>query len=485
MFAAAMLALLLAGAGWWFYAKISATPVGTQPITSVAVLPFDNGTGDASVDYLSDGMSESLIDKLSELPQIKVIARSSSFKYRPPISDIQAIANQLGVQALVMGKVTRQGEQLMVRVEMVDARENKQLWGQQFARSSTDALMIEQEIARTVSENLRLRLTGPQEQQFAKQETVNPKAYEMMLLGRYFSNQSDADSFRKSNEYLQQATAIDPNYALPFAMLSLQYGSMASSGEGDPKIYMPKALSAAQRALQLDPNLADAHVAMARFNRENWRWSDAETGYKRALELDPNNAAAHGSYATLLGFLRRHDEAVAEARRSLELDPMSYRDGLAYALIWAGRYDEAIAELQRLAAAGHPSNNLLGYAYSGKRMYKEAIAANLEGAKRWGENTSNKIYRGVYYAKSGDRAKAQSILRELLSTKEYVSPGEISVLYAALGDKDAAFASLERAYQAHDLQLQYLTVDLEFDPIRDDPRFSNLVDRVGLPQTTR
>lgn len=480
--AAGLLALLLAIGGLWFYSKRYPASDGAQPITSVAVLPFENGSGDPALDYLSDGISESLIDKLSELSQIKVIARNSSFKYRAPISDIQNIADKLGVQALVMGKVTKQGDQLLVRVEIVDARENKQLWGQQFNRSASDAMAVEQGIARTVFDNLRLRLTGSQEQQFAKQETANPRAYELLLQSRYYGNLPDPVSQQKSTELLEQAAAADPNYALAFAALSLNYGTFASTGEGDPKIYRPKAEEAAAKALQLDPNLADAHVAMARSNRENWRWQEAEIEYRRAIELDPNNARAHGSYGTLLGFWGRHDEAVAETRRAQELDPLSYRDGLAYALIWARRYDDAIAELSRLAAAGHPSYNLLGYAYSGKRMYKEAIAAN-QNARDQG--TSNRIYRGVYYAKSGEREKSQSILAELQSTKEYVSPGELSILYAALGDKNAAFASLEKAFEAHDPQLQYLNVEMEFDPLRPDPRFLDLVRRVGLPQTSR
>ena len=475
---AGLLILLLAVSGWWLYSRRSPALDGAQPITSVAVLPFENGSGDPSLDYLSDGISESLIDKLSELSQIKVIARNSSFKYRAPIPDIQTIADQLGVQALVMGKVTKQGENLLVRVEIVDARENKQIWGQQFNRTAAEAMAVEQDIARTVSENLRVRLTGSQEQQLAKKETVDPKAYELMLLGRFYGNMRDPENNKRSLELLEQSAALDPHYALPVALLSLDYGGIASSGQGDPNVYRAKAQAAAERAVQLDPNLADAHVAMARSNRENWRWQEAEAEYRRAIELDPNNARAHGSYGTLLGLLGRHDQAVAETRRAGELDPLSYRDGLAYALIWARRYDEAIAELERLAAAGHRSFNLLGYAYSGKHMYKEAIAANVQAEE---QGTSNHIYRGAYYAKSGDRAKAQAILAELKSAKEYVSPAELAILYTALGDSAAAFASLEKGFEAHDLQLQFLNVDQEFDTLRGDARFADLVRRVGLP----
>jgi TolB-like protein/Flp pilus assembly protein TadD len=455
-------------------------------IESVAVLPFENGSGDPDLDYLSDGLSETLIDKLSELPQLKVIARNSSFKYRGSGLDLQDVARKLGVRAIVTGRVARVGENVNVRVEMVDVAENRQLWSGQYNRKASDLLAMQQDIAQAASDKLRLKLNGSQEQQLARRETVNPQAYELLLKGRYAFSKPGTDSIKKSIDYYEQAVAADPNYALAYAELSLKYYILTGQSVADPKVYLPKAEAAARRALSLDNDLAEAHLAISRIYMAQWQWQVVEAERKRAIELDPNNALAHDLYAQLLAVLGRHDESVVQARRARELDPLSAftAGNLGFRLYFARRYDESIAELKKALELDPDSDfvyNILGYSYAGKGQFKDAIAAYQSAIRRGDQSTSIQVYLGAAYAMAGDREKALSILKQLQTTKDYVSPGELPALYAALGDKEAAFASLEKAYQEHDLQLQFLKVDPSFDPLRDDPRYPELMRRVGLP----
>jgi eukaryotic-like serine/threonine-protein kinase len=480
--------LLLAaiGFGYWYYTNRSAS-IDAEQINSVAVLPFENGIGDTNLDYLSDGLSESLIDYLSQLPQLKVIARSSSFKYRGQNPDLKEIADALGVKAIVTGRVTQRGDNLIVRVEMVDAGENRQLWSGQFTRKATDAFAVQQEVAQTVSEQLHFKLSGAQQQKLAKREMVNGEAYELVLKGRFLNIKGGTENSKKAVEYYRQAIAIDPNYALAHAFLSHGYLSLVGPGILDPKAITPKAYEAARKALELDPNLADAHHAMANLYQDDWKWTAAETEYKRTIELNPNLVTARNNYSAYLSIIGRHDEALAEARRAKELDPLTISNLLtfAYTLAQARRYDEAIAEFKKILevdANNIAAYNWLGFAYSGKGMYREAVDCHQELIRRGDNNSSRQIYLGAAFAKAGEREKAQAILQQLETSREYVSPGELPVLYVALGEREKAFASFEKAYAAHDLQLQFLKVEAFFDPLRDDPRFQDLQRRVGLPQ---
>jgi len=427
-------------------------------------------------------LSESLIDKLSQLPQLKVIARNSSFKYRGANIDLQDAADKLGVRVIVMGKVVRVGDNLSVRVEMINVGENRQLWSEQYNRKTSDMLTLQQEIAQTASEKLRLKLSGAQQQHIAESDTANPQAYELLLRGRYYANIRD---WEKGAEYFIQATTIDPNYALAYAELSRMYEFRLGNSLGDPKEFRPKAEEAARKALELDENLPEAHLALASFHRNAWDWAPAEAEYKRAIKLNSNLEAARRGYSSYLSRMGRHDEAIAQAKRGQELDPLtSGASGqVALSFLFARRFDEAIEAAQKtLEFSKGWGHILLGYAYAGKGMYKEAIA-NYEVPGREGRTgPSMQIYLGAAYARVGEREKAQRILKQLETSKKYVSPAEMAILYGALGDKDAAFHSLEKAYAEHDLQLQYLKVDSAFDPIRSDPRFQDLMRRVGLPQ---
>jgi len=486
MAAIGVLLLIFAGAGRWFYHS-GLGQQNSQQISSLAVLPFENESGDAELDYLSDGMSESLINKLSQLPQLKVIARNSSFKYRGPNVDLLDVANKLGVQAVVMGKVIKRGDQLAVLVELVDARDNKQLWGEQYNRRVSHALEVQKEIAQTVSERLRPRLSGTQEQQLTKRGTSSPLAYELLLRGSYFNGKSGEENQIKANELYQQAIEADPSYALAYAELASSYSVLATNGVIDPRDGLPKAEAAARKALEFDETLPEGHLVLGSIFRKQWKWAEAENELTRALDLNPNLGAAHRALARHLSVMGRHDQAVAEARRARELDPLSVTVNayISYACLFARRFDEGIAAARKTLELDPNSDFaylMLGYNYAGKGLYREAIESYKKVVEFGDKSTGTQIYLGAAYAHSGDREKAFEILRQVRSGKEYVSPGELPVLLGALGLKDEAFASFEKAFAVRDLQLSTITGDPAFDPLRNDPRFADLVRRVGFPR---
>jgi serine/threonine-protein kinase len=479
--ASATLLLAIAGLAYFLYFAQSSKTV----IDSVAVLPFKNMTNDPDADYLSDGISESLINNLSQLPQLKVIAQSSTFKYKGKEIDVQEVARALGVQAIVTGRIVQRGDQLQISVEMVDARDKTQVWGEQYNRKATDLLSVQSEISREIAERLRLKLTNAEQQQLAKRETANPQAYELLLKARFYSLKGGSENRKKSIENLNQAIAIDPAYALAYAELSSAYWGLVHDSFLNPKQGMPKVEAAARRALELDESLAEAHLALAGIKRNAWDWATAEREYQRAIELNRNLARAHHEYSTYLSLMGQHEQAIAEIQRARELDPLSITVnlGVGARLYFARQYDQAIEALKKTLELDQNyalPYVFLGYNYAAKGMYVEAIAAYQQFIKLSGDDTSVQISLGAVYAQAGQREKARVTLKRLQTTKEYVSPGELAVLYIGLGEREQAFASLEKAYAAHDLQLEYLGVDQAFDPLRSDPRFTDLIRRVGL-----
>jgi eukaryotic-like serine/threonine-protein kinase len=475
LFAAA--AVLLAGVGAGLYLLLLAPEA--RSINSLAVLPFINDGGDENSEYLSDGLSDELINNLSQLPQLKVIARSSTFKYKGKEFDFREIGRALGVGAIVTGRVAQRGDNLQISVEMINTIDRTQIWGESYRRKVADAQSVQEEIARTVSEKLRIKLTGTQEKQLAKQSTENSQAYQLYLNGLYHRRKGGSANYRKALEYSNQALAADPNFALAYVEVAAAYGFFGANSLLDPKEADEKAKAAVQKALELDETLAEAHLELGQIKRNDWEWAGSESEFKRALELSPNLARAHYGYALYLSVLGRQGEALIQIKRAQELDPLDSGSKRAEGQILydARRYDDAIEQFQNFFKT--EPNDPFALAYL---AYIHAINYYRKYIEIEGETSSTQCYMGYAFAKSGARGEALDLLNKLKTTKEYVSPGEMAVLYAGLGDTEQALASLEKAYAEHDIQLQFLKVEPHFDSLRADARYQALMRRVGLPE---
>jgi len=467
---------------------------GTR-INSVAVLPFANATGDPSMEYLSDGITEGVIDRLSGLPTVKVISRTSAFHFKGRDIEPQKVAKELGVDALVTGRVVQRGNDLSVSAELVDARDDKQIWGEQYSRKLADIASIQQEIATAVSGSLRVRLTSEEKTRLAKSSVTNPEAYQLYLKGRYHANQATVVGLKKGIEYFQQAIDKDPGFALAHAGVAGSYNLL---GGGlvylPPNETLPKGKAAARKALALDDSLAEAHAELAyALWFSDWDWSSAENEFKRAIALNPNSAISHSRYSECLQTRARFDEAIAEGERSQDLDPLSPQilANLGYGYLVFQRYDESIGRFQK-ALDLYPDaawiRQQLAVAYAMKGMYPQAFAEYDKIAKQdkvvTAENQLVAASLGWLYAVSGKRVDALKIAEELngLSSHTYVDYYEIASIYAGLGEKDDAFRWLERAYAESSSSMIWLAVDPFWYGMRSDPRYTDLLRRVGLPQ---
>ena len=449
------------------------------------MLPFVNG-GVQSDEYFSDGLSENLINNLSRLPQLKVIARSSSFRFRGENIDIQEAGKKLGVGAILTGRIVQRGDDLQISVELINTADNTSIWGEVYNRKVSGALNVPEEIAHDVSEKLQINLSGAQERQMAKQITDNPQAYQFHLNGVFFRRKNGAENIRKAIEYQKQAIALDPNFTRAYIELSINYGNLVDIGALSPKEGVPQARAAAEKALALDDTLADAYYNIARIRKYEFEWTKAETAFKRSIELNPNLAAAHTLYAEYLSQSGRFDEALREIKLAQELDPL--RTGLVgnegIIFYQARRFDEAIAKkkIHAASAADNPFAHLeLANAYTAKGQYAEALISYQTSIKLE-ETPSALVYLGRFYALTGKREQATAILDKLNASEKYVSPAEFAILYAALGDKGKAFAALEKGFSERDFKLTSLKVEPGYDPLRDDPRFQDLLRRVGFSQ---
>ena len=468
---------------------------GHAPINSVAVLPFSNASGDPNTEYLSDGITEGIIDRLSGLPTLKVISRTSAFRYKRRDIEPQRVARELAVQALVTGRVAQRGDDVSVSAELVDAREDKQLWGEQYSRKLADIASVQQEIATAISGNLRVRLTSEEKTRSAKTYVANPEAYQLYLNGRYHANKGTYDGLMKGIEYFQQAIAKDPNYALAYASLADSYVELGGwLTYLPPSEAGPKAKAAAMKALELDDSLAEAHAALARAQYYfGWDWPSAEREFKRAVELNPNSAISHHGYSELLLARARFDESIAEGMRALEIDPLSPQivADLAYTYLVMRRYDEAIAQ-HRKALDLDPNaawiRHDMAHAYTLKGAYAQAIAEDdkipVQAKVVAAENKLIASGIGWIYAVSGRRVDALKIAEQFkdLASHAYVDFYQVAEIYAALDDKDEAFRLLEKAYEEHSSNMPFLAVDPFWDGIRSDPRYADLLRRMGLPQ---
>jgi eukaryotic-like serine/threonine-protein kinase len=465
-------------------------------IDSIAVLPFSNASGDPNNEYLSDGITEGVIDRLSGLPNLKVISRTSAFRYKNRDIEPQKVARELGVAALVTGRVVQHGNDLSVSAELVDAREDKQLWGEQYSRKMADISSVQQEIATAVSGKLQGRLTSEEKTRLNKSSATNPEAYQLYLKGRYHANQTTAAGLNKSIEYFQQAIDKDPGYALAYAALADSYASLG----GDwvyvsPVDSFPKAKAAAQKALALDDTLGEAHAALAYATYyADWDWPIAEREFRRALELNPNSALSHVRYAECLKMRRRLSESMVEAQKAQELDPLSpeivQQVGNVY--FFMRRYDDAITQYQKALElnSGLPGvRAFMAWAYALKHMHVQAFAEYEKIADQdksvSPENQMVAGGLGWICAISGRRADALRIakeFRDLSSRGAYVDFYFPAGIYAGLDDKDEAFRLLEKGYQEHSAAMLYLAVDPFWYGLHSDPRYPDLLRRMGLPQ---
>lgn len=489
-FIVALSALILAVVSltYWLYVKRSPA-VNSTAIESIAVLPFVNASQDPSTDYLSDGIAESVMNSLSQLPNLKVMSRNTTLRYKGKEQDAQKVGRELNVRAVLTGKVQQVGDQVVINVSLDDAGDSHHIWGEQYVRKFADILTVQREIAQEVSTSLRLKLTRLDEQQLAKRYTDNVEAYQLYLKGQYEWKKHTEEDLQKSIEYYNQALGKDPNYALAYAGLAASYTVLGNSYL-PPNEAFPKAKACATKALELDETLAEAHVAMGATRLlYDWNWAEAERELKRAQALNPNDAEAHNLYGYYLKAMGRLDEANVETRRSQELDPLSLmiNTDIGVNFYYARRYDEAIAQNEKtvnLDPRFFIAYLWLGQAYEQKKMYAEAIATFQKGMNEAERHPQLLASLGRAYALAGQSDRAHEALDELrkMSKRRYVSPYLLAVVYAGLGDRDQAFAWLEKAYQDRSFFLIWLKVEPRFDNLRNDPRFGDLVRRVGLPQ---
>ena len=482
-----VLVLLAAGIGLGFYLHARNTEVA---IESIAVLPFENQNRDPNTDYLSDGVTESIINSLTQLPNLRVIARSSVFRYKGKETDPLTIGKELGVRAVLVGRMMQRGDSITISTELVDVRDNKQLWGEQYERKSVDLMYLQRDIAGQIANNLRLKISGEERNRKMKHYTENPEAYQLYLKGHYFWLKFTPADHRRAEEYFKQAIAKDPTYALAYTGLADTYGASATSGWIAPTEGYPKAMAAAKRALELDETLSEAHATLAALTMfYDFDWVAAEREFKRAIELEPNNVGTYDVYSYLLSATGRLDEGIEMAKRGLAVDPLSVplSDDTGQAYYLARRYDEAIKQYQKsleMDPNDAVANMWLGIVYEQDGRYDEAIAS-YQKAINISERTSNILgLLGHAYASSGRRGEAVKILGELKesSGQKYVSPYDLAILYTGLDQKDQALAQLNKAYEERAGWIVFLKVEPLFDPLRSDTRFADLVHRVGLPQ---
>ena len=485
---AAGIAVIVLGAAFAWYMRSGRT---TQ-IDSIAVLPFTNVSGDPNVDYLSDGVTESLIANLTHVPDLKVKSRNSVFRYKGRDVEVQKVGNELGVSALVSGRVTPHGDSVEVSAELTNVGDNTELWGQQYSGKSTGIIALEQQLAGDLAAKLRSGMSSSEKQLVTKQGTQNPEAYELYLKGRYTWNKRTRADLEMAISYFNQAIAKDPGYALAYSGLSDVYTVLPTYG-GNPSEAYPKSNAAARKALELDPTLAHPHAVLGgNYMEYDWDFAGGEAEYQKALELDPNDATAHQWYANDLGRIGgREQEALAEINRAHQLDPLSgiITKQIGDIHVMAQRFDDAITVCKKLAEENPtfaPPHYCLFYAYWGKGMYPQVI----EEWKAYGQLSNDRNESEFASAmEQGSRSAGWkgALLKGLevrLAQRKtgYLPAYPIAELYAQLGEKDQAFQWLNIACQERDFLVDGLKTDFLLDPIRSDPRFTELVRKVGLPR---
>ena len=461
-----------------------------EAIDSLAVLPFVNASADPNMEYLSDGVTENLINSFSQLPKLRVIPRSRVFGYKGTEMDPEKIGHDLNVRAVLTGRVTQRGDSLNIQTELVDVAKDSQLWGRQYNRKSSEIITVQEEIAKNVSERLGLQPTRAEEKRLTKRYTEDPEAHRLYLKGRYVWGRRTTTTIQQASAYFQQAIDKDPGYALAWAGLADCYALYAFYGAASPEDAIPKAKEAAAKALEIDDTIAEAHASLIWVKSSyDWDWPGAEREYKRTVELNPNYVENLTYYFSgPLTAMGRLDEALAMAKRREEIDPLSLINStlVGRTLSFERQYDQAIAQLRRVLdtdANFAQAHLYLGLAYEQEDRFEEAIAEFQKGSSISGGDPRMTGALGHAYAVSGRKDQAQNVVVELkqLSKQRYVAPFEIAVIYMGLGEKEQTFEWLEKAYLDHSPWLIWLNVDPRFDSLHGDPRYRDLRRRMGLP----
>lgn len=480
------------GFGFWFF-----TGRNLKQIESIAVLPFLNKSGIADIEYLSDGITESLINSLSQLPHLSVKARSSVFRYKGKEVTPETVGKELNVQAVLNGQVVQRGDSLTLRLNLVNTRTGDQIWGEQYIRKQTDIVLLQSDIARDVANKLRARLSGTDEQRVTKTYTADPEAYRLYLQGLYLWNKRTAEDLRKSIFLFQQAIDKDPSYAKAYAGLALAYFVLTGYSRNLPKQELKevnlKIRAAVQQAQELDDSLAEVHAVLGALEENAWDFSTAENEYKQAIKLNPNFASAHQFLARLLAGLGRYEEAFTEMNKAHEIDPFSISINFSIGGLfhYARRFDQAIAQFKKVLSMepNHPRTHLiLAHTYDAKGMYGEAIAEYRKAdvlLEKETDETAQEKATGLSQALKTGGAQGYWRKRLQFSEQEYNdgrgSAYEIAVNYARLGDRAGAFGQLEKSFATHETELNWIKTESAFDTLHSDPRFGDLLRRIGLP----
>jgi len=461
-------------------------------VDSLAVLPFENASGDPEHEYLSDGITGSLINILATIPKLRVIAQSTVFRYKRREIDPQAIGRELNVRAVLTGRIMQRGGSLRIGTELVDVTTGSLLCGAQYDRKPGDIFVVQDEISNDISEKLRLQLSRAEKKKLTKRHTKNDEAYRLYLKGRHYWNRWTEEGFYKAIEYFQQAVEIDPRYALAYTGLADSYVLLGWNSYLPPAQAFPNGKAAAQTALQIDPDLAEAHTSLAALLwLHDWQWEQAQREFKRSLELGPTYATGNHWYAEYVMTMGRHEDVMARMKNGQELDPLSLIINVAvgWALYFARRYDEAIEQLRRTVELdpNYPVTYwILGLVLRKTACYELAIIEGEKGVKLSGGSPMMRAALAHTLGAAGRSLEAGQILDDLtiLANQKYVAPYFFAGIHVGLGENDRALEYLEKAYEEHSNWLIYLHIDPSMDELRDDPRFQDLLRRVGLPSLT-
>jgi eukaryotic-like serine/threonine-protein kinase len=458
-------------------------------ISSIAVLPFVNTGNDPNTDYLSDGITESLINSLSQLPNLSVMARSSVFRYKGREVDPQVVAKDLKVQAVVTGRIVQRGDQVVVSSELIDARTNRNLWGDQYDRKMSDLLSVQQDITGAISARLRERLSSDSRKPIAKGGTNDPEAYQLYLKGRYYWEKRTPESLEKAKDYFDQAIARDPHYALAYVGLADYYIVLPDYSPVPNKEVPPRIKEAAEKALAIDDSLAEAHNALGGAYEDTWQWDDAEREYKRALELNPNHGNAQHWYGLYLSWMGRHSEAIAHMKHALELEPLNLRYntnlGQAY---WNARQDDLALEQLKRTVEIDPNfadvHGFLTFIYRSQGKYDLWLAEWKTAAALSGDREEAQIAEQAEktYHQSGYKAASLKVveLHKQLAKRRYVDPANMAYDYADADDKEQTFAWLDKAVEEKAGGLQGIKVIREMDKWRSEPRYLEVLKKMNL-----